>query len=248
MVSQDIIVKRLQGSMQNEPSEGLETRIMQSCMSGDSGKYPYKRRISMKAVLIAATLAVLMMGATALAYGEQIIGRFLPQEALVASYDEDGNLIWRQALDENNNIIYVDYEDEPFEGDVRVKGFEDVFSHNSLDVPCINGISVKHIVNHGEMAIYTDETGAWSLKEGQSLEITFNVTDEDWWGVLIGYYKDGEYIAYRYDPGLEADQRFILSGETSIQFIAPEDGEYEAFFMVNFSPSSILVNSCVFSH
>jgi hypothetical protein len=233
--------------MQIEPSGGLENRIIESAMAAGAGKYPHKRRISMKAVMIAATLAILMMGVTALAYGELIIGKFFPQEGLTALYDAEGNLIWRQTLDENGNIIYVDYEAEPFEGDVRVKGFEDVFSHNSLDVPCFNGVSVKHIVNHGEIAIYTNETGAWSLKEGQSIDITFDITDEDWWGVLFGYYKDGEYIPYGYDPGLEIDQRYILSGETTIQFIAPADGEYAAFFMVNFSPSAVLVNSCTIS-
>ena len=248
MVSQDLIIKRLQKSMQIEPSGGLENRIIESAMSEGGGKYPHKRRTSMKAALIAATLAVLMMSVTVLAYGELIIGKFYPQEGLVASYDVDGNLIWRQTFDENGNIIYVDYEDEPFEGDVRMKGFEDDFSHNSLDVPCVNGVSVKHLVNHGEMAIYTDELGAWSLKKGQSFDITFDVTDEDWWGVLFGYYKDGEYIPYGYEPGLEIDQRYILSGKTTIQFIAPEDGEYAAFFMVNFSPSSVLVNSWTISN
>ena len=247
MVSQDVIIKRLQKSMQNEPSGGLENRIIESALAGDAGKYPHKRRISMKAVLIAATLVVLMMGVTALAYGELIIGKIFPREALMASYDADGNLIWRQTFDENGNIIYVDYEAEPFEGDVRMKGFEDDFSHNSLNIPCINGVSVKHIVNHSEMAIYTNEIGVWSLEKGQSFDITFDVTDEDWWGVLIGYYKDGEYIPYGYDPGLEIDQRYILSGETTIQFVAPEDGEYAAFFMVNLSPSSVLVNSCTIS-
>ena len=99
-----------------------------------------------------------------------------------------------------------------------------------------------------EMAVYTNETGAWSLKEGQSLNITFDVTDEDWWGVLFGYFKDGEYIPYGYEPGLETDQRYILSGETTIQFIVPEDGEYAAFFMVNLSPPAVLVNSCIISY
>lgn len=245
MISQDVIILELQKSMQIEPSMDLESRIIKSTITDDVGRYCPRRRISMKAALIAATLAVLMVTTTAFAFGEQIIGMF--SKELTAAYDANGNLIWRQALDENGNIIYVDYEAEPFEGEVRIKGFEDVFSHNKLDIPCVNGVSVKHIVNNGQVALYINDEGAYSLKRGQAVDITFDVTDRDWWGVMLGYYKDGEYIPYRFDRDAGTDQRYILSGETTIEFIAPEDGEY-LLFMVNLSAGGVLVNSCTISY
>lgn len=198
-----------------------------------------------KASMLAITLAVILVAGIASAFAataSDTTNDVIP-ETLSAAYDEDGNLIYFQALDENGNIVYLDYEPESEKGDVQVNGYEDVLDFFSKTIPCVNGVSEAHKISNGEMAVYTNDGGAWTLKSGQAVKLTFDVTDEDWWGVWIGYYKDGEYIRYGYDPELVEDQRYILSGETTIEFIAPEDGDY-CFFMVNMSAASVYVNRC----
>ena len=84
------------------------------------------------------------------------------------------------------------------------------------------------------------------LKDGQTVSMTFDVTDKDWWGVFVGYGKDGEYVLYNYNPDLAVDQRHIISGKTTVELTVPEDGDY-SFFMQNFSAGPVVVKSCAIS-
>ena len=167
-------------------------------------------------------------------------------DTLTASYDSEGNLIYYQVRDEDGNIVHLDYQPEPAPWDLHINGEEDHGLY-SITVSCTNGLSESHNINNGMAAIYMNDGSTWALEKGQELHLKIDITDKDWWGILLGYYKDGEYYYYDYDANMNYDQRTIISGKTIIKFIAPEDGEYNPF-IVNHSASTMKVNSCTISY
>jgi hypothetical protein len=203
------------------------------------------KKVSIPAIIISIVFVagILTVFVTAKEQTDNIIPNM---DILMSSYDEDDNLIWCQALDESGNIVYLDYEPEYEKGDIKLTELGDDISLFSRTVSCENGVFGEHKVNNGEMAIYTNNGGTWSLQNGQTIDITLDVTHEDWWGVLIGYYKDGEYNLYGYDPDLNIDQRHIISGKKTLQITVPEAGDY-SFFMINCSAGPMLVNSYTIS-
>lgn len=215
------------------------------------------KKITTLGVIIAVVAVITIAAVTALAANDGTANGksddVMPQDISTtwAQYDSDGNLIVYHTVDENGNDVYLDYEPELPEGDIKVKD-EDAVSFFSQDIDCINGVSGEHRRTNGEMAVYMNDGGTWSLKSGQIVEITFNTKAIEGSNlgsaIWFGYLKDGEYIRYGYDPNLNDYQSFrLLDGDdTTISFCTPEDGEY-SFFMVNMSPGTIYVNSCTIS-
>ena len=203
------------------------------------------RKTSIAAIIVALLLVVGVTMAFATSAKEN--ANTEKPDSLMALYDENGDLVWHQSLDENGNIVYLDYEPEPKYGDLHIVGLED-FEHGFFNktVSCVNRTSGEHKVENGEVAIYTNNGDTWDLKGGQTVSMTFDVTDKDWWGVFVGYGKDGEYILCNYNPDLAADQRHIISGRTTVELTVPEDGEY-SFFMQNFSAGAVVVKNCTIS-
>ncbi|MDR1132096.1 MAG: M56 family metallopeptidase [Oscillospiraceae bacterium] len=191
--------------------------------------------IALALILVAGTIVVF---ATSAAPAENEI---MPQDAMStwAQYDEHGNLLICHTIDKNGKDVYLDYEPEIPRGNIKINGIE-TLSFFSQRINCVNGASVDHKRANGEMAVYTDNGGAWSINSGQTVTVTFNIkaveSHENGQGIAFGYLKDGIYTEYT-----EYDYR--LQGETEIPFVAPEDGDY-CFFMVNFSSDTIYVNSC----
>ena len=140
-----------------------------------------------------------------------------------------------QPTDEEN-IVYG----EPVKG-VRVKGCDTVgFASEQID--CANGLAPAHREKNGQMAVYTNNGGTWTLSEGQKAEITFDTKlvegfESSGQGIWFGYVKNGEYVRWE-----EEGQRYMLLNTTVIPFAAPETGEY-CFFFANMSSDSIYVNS-----
>ena len=153
-------------------------------------------------------------------------------------YDADGNLVYYHTYDEDGNDVYLDYVPEKIKGDAEMNGV--YFISEIID--CVNGISGEHKKDNGQMAVYTNNSGTWSLKSGQVVTLVFDVEatpDEgDGWVIEWGYLKDGAYTKH-------SDSR-LVSGEIALTFAAPEDGEY-CFFFINASAGEVFVNSCTIS-
>lgn len=128
--------------------------------------------------------------------------------------------------------------------DAKIKA-EDVLAFDREIIPCVDGVSAQHRTSQGQMAIYTNGEGAWRLAAGQMVGITFDTAlvdglESSGQGVWFGYIKDGEYVRCGNSPDVENHE---LLGETTLSFVAPQDGDYR-FFMVNMSGEAIDVNSC----
>lgn len=165
----------------------------------------------------------------------------MPQDVITdwAQYDGNGNLIYYHTVDENGNDVYLDYEPEKPKGDAELDGL--CFISETID--CIDGIAGEHREANGRMAVYTNNGGAWSLERGQVVTFTFSVKaikDRDIpQGITFGYLKDGVYMEY-------TESVCRLQGESSFTFTAPEDGDYN-FFWINASSDTIYVNCCSIS-
>ena len=125
---------------------------------------------------------------------------------------------------------------------ISVKGEEEI-AFIRQEINCVNGVSSEsHRGKNGEMTVYTNNGGTWTLQSGQRVEITFDTRLVDGFeggqGAWLGYVKDGGYFRC-------GDDRYMLLNTTTISFAAPEDGEYQ-FFLANMSSDSIYVDSvCV---
>lgn len=166
-----------------------------------------------------------------------------------AQYDKFGNLLTYHTVDKNGGGVYLDYEPKKPEGDVKIMG-EDTVSFFSQRVDCVAGVSGEHKRANGEMAVYTNNGGAWALKSGQKVTITFETKRVEGHGggqsIWFGYEKDGEYTRYLPAPSAAGGAGLTLLDTTEIPFVAPEDGDY-CFFMVNFSSDTIYVERCTVS-
>jgi len=191
--------------------------------------------IAIAFVLVMATTVVFATAAATKNNDEEV----MPQDTGTdwAVYNDKGELEYYHTVDENGNDVYLDYVPEPQKGDAEMDGNFFV----SEQITCENGVAGGHKESNGRMAVYTNAGGTWSLKKGETVTITFNVKvvdgHENGQGIQFGYLKDGTYTEY---------SSTSLSGETSITFCTPEDGEYN-FYFINASSDTIYVNSCSIS-
>ena len=138
---------------------------------------------------------------------------------------------------EERSIAYGENRDG-----ISVKGEEEI-AFIRQEINCVNGVSSEaHRGKNGEMTVYTNNGGTWTLQSGQKVEITFDTrlvdSFEGGQSAWLGYVKDGGYFRC-------GDDRYMLLSTTTISFVAPEDGEYQ-FFLANMSSDSIYVDSvCV---
>lgn len=122
---------------------------------------------------------------------------------------------------------------------ISVKGEEEI-TFIRQEINCVNGVSSEaHREKNGEMTVYTNNGGTWTLQSGQIVEITFDTRIVDGFeggqGAWLGYVKDGGYFRW-------GDERYMLLNTTAVSFVAPENGEYQ-FFLANMSSDSIYVDS-----
>lgn len=191
--------------------------------------------IALALILVSATTAVFATAATAKDNEDEI----MPQDTLndYEVYNANGELEYYRTLDENGEEVFLDYVPEPEKGDTEMDGNYFV----SEKITCVNGVAGEHKESNGHMAVYTNDGDTWSLKKGDAITITFDVKavegHENGQGIQFGYLKDGVYTGY-------TEAR--LFGETPLSFCAPEDGEYN-FFFINASSDTIYVNSCSIS-
>ena len=99
----------------------------------------------------------------------------------------------------------------------------------------INGTVSEHNAENGQMILYKDQNKTWSLKQGEKICIDVNIEDlfEDGQTAVIGYVIDNSYTD-------------IFSGKIthneSVEFVAPQDGNY-AFYFIGASSDTIHIQS-----
>lgn len=188
--------------------------------------------ISAVAIIISTTG---VLGVTAMA-NSQVSG-VVPQNTNsdYEMIDGNGDLIYYRTTDEDGNDVYLDYVREKTQGDVLMDG---VYFYGK-EIDCINGISGEHEEDNAHMAVYTNNGGTWALKAGQEVTLTLNVkatpNETNGWYMMFGYLNDGVYT--------ECSAQRISSGESTLTFIVPQDGEY-CPFILNASAGAIYVNNC----
>ena len=183
--------------------------------------------------VIAAVVLVLGLTTVFAAAGNKDVGR-TPDQAVrdadkAAHYaelvDADGIVIYKSPVTDGERYTPLQVGDASFP---------------SEEIPCVGGVSGAHTEANARMAIYTNNGGAWDLKAGQSVTLTFDVAptrnEGNGWSIYLGYgTEDGDYQVC-------ANPR-IHSGKTDLTLTVPEDGAYRLFF-VNVSAGAVYVNSC----
>lgn len=113
--------------------------------------------------------------------------------------------------------------------------FLDSYFKSKETISLQNGIAPSHDVKNGQIAIYKNEDKNWSLKKGQTINLEFNIESslKDGQTAVIGYINDNIYT------NVFSDKIFR---DKSIEFTAPENGEY-AFYLIGASSDTIKVQS-----
>lgn len=113
-----------------------------------------------------------------------------------------------------------------------------VFHYPEQVIGFLNGTFVEHSISNGHMAIYKNPNKKYTLKKGQSIVLDFDIDEveycDDGFRAVVGYIKNAVYTEYC--------STILLGNSTKIEFIAPEDGEYD-FYALNISAATIYANS-----
>ena len=190
------------------------------------------KKSSVWALLAAAVLVLVLT--TAFAIGGNNTQARTPDQAV---RDADKAAHYAELVDADGTVIY---KSPVTDGERYTPAQVGDASFPSEEIPCLGGVSGPHTEANARMAIYTNNGGAWDLKAGQTVTLSFDVA-ETWnegtgWSIYLGYgTEDGSYQVC-------ANPR-IHSGITTLSLTVPEDGAYRLFF-VNVSAGAVYVNRC----
>jgi len=191
------------------------------------------RKLSIWAVL---TATVIVMALTAACVSSGRDEKLLEADNAVQAADEAA--CYAELLDGSGNVIIFQGKTDR-EKYTPVKLADTDFSFSAETVNCTDSVSGPHAEANGRMAVYTNGGGTWSLKAGQTVTLSFDISatsnEGDGWSTCLGYCRDGAFELCQ-NPRLS-------SGETALSLTVPEDGNY-SFFLANLSAGAIYVNSC----